>query len=65
MYTFKAWILWYVNYISVKIITSFKEAECVNIKEGILRETFHKSNAMQGGDQESHAMEVNKATTQT
>jgi hypothetical protein len=47
-----------VNYISIKIITSFKEAECVNIKEGILRETSPKLQIMQGRDQEFGTMEV-------
>lgn len=37
-----------MNYISIKIITSFREAECVNIKEGNWREAFQKSKAIQG-----------------
>lgn len=41
-----------MNYISIKIITSFREAERVNIKEGIWREAFHKSKAIQGREPE-------------
>lgn len=41
-----------MNYISIKIITSFREAECVNIKEGIWREAFQKSKAIQGREPE-------------
>lgn len=41
-----------MNYFSIKIITFFREAECVNIKEGIWRETFHKSKAIQGRELE-------------
>jgi hypothetical protein len=48
LYTFKGWTLWYVNYISIKIITSFQKAECVNIKEDILEETLDKLKTVLG-----------------
>ena len=67
LHTCKGWILWHTNYTSIKVITSLKKKnpKCVNIKQGILEETFHKSKSILGRHQAFQTMKLNKTKLRT